>query len=150
MLVFVRSQRSVLVQVAVNDVAVGMGVGMEAASPPAGEEADGEHDDDAPDEELGRTLGPPGDELAEEDDRKPEGDEARGMPEPPPEAEDRRPSRRPLFLRGDERRDGHEVVRIRRVAETEHERHGERHCRPAAGETRDRFVETEHAQPEPP
>src|SRR5437868_1185806 len=122
-----------------------MPVAVEPALPPAQEQPQREHDDHDADERLRSTLRRVGQVAAEEDDRKPEDEQRRRVPEPPGEPEDRRPARRPDALACDDRRDRDEMVRVGGVAQAEQERDGEDYERPPAAERGDCLVEPEHA-----
>ena len=126
-------------------VLVGVRVQVEVAVPPAHEQPDREEDDQRRDGGLRALLQALGQELLEEEDRETEEDERERVPEAPERAEPGRCPAGALLPGGDERGDGGDVVRIRRVTQAEqgrdedHDEHGA-----AGGEMGDGVVEPEH------
>jgi hypothetical protein len=124
---------------------VGMSVQVEVAMPPADEQPQGEEDDHRGNGRLGALLQTPRQVALGEEDREAEDHERQRVPEPPPRSEPSGRARGPLSAGGDQRRDGGDVVRIRRVAQSQEGRHEEDDGdRRAVREPRDPVVESEH------
>jgi hypothetical protein len=101
-------------------VVVGVSVGVKEAAPPPQEQPRGERGDDEPDQGLGGLLDGLWQVAVKEDQRQPDEDERRTVPRPPEEAHD--PGFTQLlvvFLRGDERRNRCQVVRVARVPQAQ-------------------------------
>ena len=121
-----------------------MRVEAEEPVPPAHEQTKREKDDQGGDGGLGPLLEAPRQILLEEQDREPEEDECQRVPEPPERSEARGSTIR-VLARGDERRDRCDVIRVRRVPETQKRGDEEDDAdRGAAREVDDQVVEPEH------
>ncbi len=118
---------------------------IEVAVAPADEESERQEDDQGRNRRLGALLHPLGKILLEEEDRKAEEHERQSVAEAPERAEPCRRTARALTPRGNQRRDGGDVIRIGRVAEAEKHR-DENHDADggAAREACNCVVESEH------
>ena len=109
---------------------VAMGVrgrpGAIVAAQPLGDHPDGQGEDHQPDAGLGAAFEPAGELRLEDDEREADHEQRRGMAHAPPRAEPGRGAHIAL-VGGDERGHGHEMVRVRRVPQPQHERDPERH-----------------------
>ncbi len=103
---------------------------IEVAVAPTDEKAKCEEDDERSDCRLGALLHPLGEVLLEEEDREAEQHERECMAEAPERAEPRRGPARAFAPRGNQGRDGRDVVGVGRVAQAEedgdedHDSHG--------------------------
>src|SRR5439155_19272215 len=98
-----------------------MVVEVEAAAPPAEEQAPRKHDDQHADEHLGALEDGFRKVRPVKNDRQSEDEERRRMSEPPGEAEAAGEPSGALLLRPDERGHGREMVGIGRMTQTEHD-----------------------------
>src|SRR5262245_19920585 len=118
---------------------------VEAAAPPAVEEHYREHDDHHPDRGLRIALERLRQVPLVEDDRYAEHEQARAVAEAPDEAEACRAAGGAFLSARDQRRHGGEMIRVRGMAEAEHERDDDHdQQRGAVGHRGDLVVEAEH------
>jgi hypothetical protein len=134
--------------VGVQAALVCMYVQVEEASAPAHEQPDGQRADDEAHRGLGALLHRLRQVGLEEHDRQAEREERRRVAEAPRETEARGGGARALTRAGEQRRDGREVIRIRRVTEAEDD--GDDADQQEGGAVRegcDPVVEPEHVSP---
>lgn len=129
-----------------NEITVGVMVGVEPGLPPAPEEPDRKRHDYDADEHLGAALDGERKTGSEENDRQSNREEGARMSASPEETKERRPPSRTSWVSGHQRGDGYEVVRVARMTKAEQESHAENDHQPVSfAQRNDEIVEPEHA-----
>jgi hypothetical protein len=124
--VSVLGRPAVRVHVDVRRAAVLVSVQVEGAVAPAPQEPSRKQDDDNADCRFGAVLHGFGQDGVEENHREAEHDDGERVAGAPDRSQPRRATRAVLLGPGHERGDGHQVVRVERVPQPEHERHEKR------------------------
>jgi hypothetical protein len=120
-------------------------MGVELAAAPANQEPERKHNNQNPDRDLRTALDLVRQMPAEEHHRQAETEERRSVTNAPRQPESRRASCAVARVGQHQRRNGSEVIRIRRVPQPEKKGEDERHHHPSIGQLSDLVVEAKHA-----